>query len=370
MSNYEVVRPHKGGVAEECLREYFRSLGSFVLRGVPVREGDVTVTDIDLWAYTKVSVHSRHIAIVDVKNRRKGRAFERAIWVRGLQSTLGADEAIVASQGVRESARAFFDRVGIRVMSSSVFDAIVQRYSGQEKRLTGEQIDSMWKDVMIDTDTVKMRIHRAKSEISNGIDFRALNTWLDDAVEFLALAVEREREAGAFTRAAYFCCALAAMGADYLGKDHSLSDTAIRNEFFRHGMLLGGADVDMAGKYLDFAESAVRDFLDPSGAASAQIRTGLEREIERLPIRGLAEFFSRPTSSSELLKGAIALEEACHAKKGVTPRDLDSVEGKSVIGLIGDYGGLARKDLLGVRDDGRGNGDARERQEGQGELIV
>ena len=221
---------------------------------------------------------------------------------------------------------------------------------------------------MVDKDTVKARIDRAKAQVARGIDFRSLNVWVDDAAEFLGLAVERERDPGPYTRAAYFCCALAAIGADYLGKQHSLSERAIREEFFRQGMLLGGADVGTAQRYLDFAENAVRDFVDPSGSASAQVRSGFKRKIEELPIQGLAEFFSRAHSSLELLKAAIALEQACHAKRVVAAHELDSVEAKAVIGLIGDYGGLVRKDVLGVSGSGDEAEVPEERDQRQGEL--
>lgn len=39
MAKQKSVETDKGGAAEEALRHYFRNLGAFVLRGVPVREG-------------------------------------------------------------------------------------------------------------------------------------------------------------------------------------------------------------------------------------------------------------------------------------------------------------------------------------------
>jgi hypothetical protein len=103
MSAQKAQKTDKGGIAEEALREYFKSLGSFVLRGIPVQEGGEHVTDIDLWVYTRTSAHARNVSIVDIKNQKRGKAFERAIWVKGLQSALRADDAIIASQGARLS---------------------------------------------------------------------------------------------------------------------------------------------------------------------------------------------------------------------------------------------------------------------------
>ena len=347
------TRARRGAMAEECLGKYFRSLGSYVLRGVPVREGSEHVTDIDLWVYTRPTAHSRHIAIVDIKNRRRGKAFERAIWVKGLQSALGADEAIVASRGVKDAAHRFSERLTIRVISSSIFDAIIKRYDNYDERLATEELDDIWKKILIDKVSLKARVERVKSEISRGIDFRALNVWLDEGAKLLKLATEREQVAGPVTRAAYLCCSLIAIGADYLGKHHSLSDTSIRRDFFRQGMLFGRTDSEDTQTYLDFVENMVNEYLDVSGSASAQIRSGFERSIEKLPIQGLVEFFSQPHSSSELLKGAVALEDACYARNALCPRELGSLEAKMIIGLISDYAGLVRRDVLGTREETR-----------------
>ena len=351
MPNSKIVELNKGVIAEECLREYFRDLGSFVLRDVPVREGVADVTDIDLWVYTRTTPHSRHVAIVDIKNKKRGKAFERAIWVKGLQSTLGADEAIIASRGLNDAAIKFSERLSVRVLSRSVFNAIINRYTHRDNRLSSEELNEIWKNTTIDKTNLKARIEAAKSEISRNIDFRALNIWLDDAADLIRCATEREREPGPITRAVYLCCALVAIGVDFLGRNHSLSEAEVRREFFCEGMLFGRNDSNARRTYLDFTENAVTEFLDSSGSSAAQIRTSFERAVAMMPIQGLAEFFARPHSSSELLKSAIALEEACYAKNVVAPRELPSLEAKKFIGLIGDYSGLNRKDVLGTKEE-------------------
>jgi hypothetical protein len=136
-----------------------------------------------------------------------------------------------------------------------------------------------------------------------------------------------------------------------LGKSHSLSDAEVRREFFRQGLLFGPSAFDQRRTYLEFAENVVTEYLDSSGSAASQIRSGFEKSIERMPLQGLVEFFSRPNAGQELLKAAIALEDACHARTVVSPRDLVSLEAKMVIGLISDYAGLKRQEVLGTRED-------------------
>ena len=89
------------------------------------------------------------------------------------------------------------------------------------------------------------------------------------------------------------------------------------------------------------------EFLDNSGASAARVRTGLEEAIRSMPVQGLAEFFGQPQASTDLWNAALALEEACYTKKIAAPKDLDSVEAKKVIGLISDYAGVKRREVLG-----------------------
>jgi hypothetical protein len=338
----------KGGVAEEALREYFKGLGSFVLRGIPVKEGSETVTDIDLWVYTRASPLSRHVTIVDIKNKKRGKAFERAVWLKGLQAAVGADDAVIATQGARDSAFKFASRLQIKVLSSGVFDAIVKRYSQDGQRLSLENVEGQWRKVSIGTSNVGALVEAARLEISKGIDFAALNHWVDDAVRLLKEACDRERPmTGPITRAFYYCCALVAIAADYLGREHVLSDHDARKEHFRSGMIFGQNDAAAAKRYLDFAESVATEFLDQSGAAASQIRSGFERAALELPVEGLVEFFSKANSGQELFKAAQALEEAAFGKACERPSELKSIEAKIVIGLLTDYGGVRRSEILG-----------------------
>jgi hypothetical protein len=347
MSAQNAPKSDKGSAAEEALREYFKNLGSFVLRGIPVREAGEHVTDIDLWVYTRTSALARHISIVDIKNKKRGKAFERAIWVKGLQSALRADEAIIASQGAKDSVYAFSNRLNVRVISSTVFDAIVKRYASEDRRLSNEAVDDLWKAVTVESVNLKARMDSAKVEISRGVSFPALNHWVDEASNLLKLVVERERTPGPITRATYLCCALVGIGADYLGKEQSLSDVSMRQEYFRQGLLFGRTDASASKSYVQFAEHVVTDYFDPSGAAAARVRAGFEAAVERMPVQGLVEFFAKPNVGMELVRGAISLEAACFSRAAPHPSELGSPEAKTIIGLVSDYAGLRRRDVLG-----------------------
>src|SRR5215212_3478728 len=339
----------EGGVAEEALRRYFLGMGSFVVRGVPLREGDEGVSDVDLWVYTRVSAYARQISIVDVKNRKRARGFERILWVKGLQAAMKADEAIVATSDARDALTPFASRVGVRVLTSQPLRAIAQRFSSAHGRLSGEELHAVWRTTKYEgVETIQSRVERSLSWLARGISFAALNSWLDDAIHFLNVAFEKEAKPDAFTRAAYFCASLAALGADFLGREVAFAEAEARRDRFKQGLLFGGSGPNMGKDLLDFAEAAATEFLDPTGAAAATIRKGVEEKMALLPVEGLAEFFTRPAAGRELLDGALALEAATFATE-VPKSHLLRPEAKAVLGALLDYAGMPRGGILGAR---------------------
>lgn len=339
----------KGGVAEEALRHYFQSLGSFVIRGVPLRESGELVSDIDLWVYTRVSAYARQISIVDIKNRKRARGFERILWVRGVQAAVGADEAIVATTDTRNELAPFAARLGVHLLTPQPLKAIVSRFAADNGRLTNEELYAIWRAMRRGGgETIQARIEAALNHLARGISFPTLNSWIDDAVVFLRAANEIEPSPGAYSRAAYFSLALIAMGADYLGRDLAFADAETRRLNFQQGLLFGSSAAALGRDMLGFTEAAVTEFLDPTGSSASTIRRGFEDKIAALPVGSLVDFFTRPAAGRELLDGAVALEAAAFARDVPAARELKP-EAKALIGAVLDYGGISRAPLLGTR---------------------
>ena len=59
----------KGPMAEESLRNYFLSIGYYVVRGVKFKFRCFDVTDVDLWLYSRKTPLNRERACVDIKNK-------------------------------------------------------------------------------------------------------------------------------------------------------------------------------------------------------------------------------------------------------------------------------------------------------------
>lgn len=351
MNDYPQKSTDKGGVLEEALRHYFLGMGSYVIRGVPFKQGKEDITDIDLWVYTRASVHARHVSIVDIKNKKRAKAFERIVWVKGLQAAVGADDAVVATTSSVEAVAPFAKRLDVKLLSKASLAPIQSKYGTDANRLTNEDVLDRWKAVNLrGAETLKSRLASSLSELSAGITFSALNIWIDDAVELLALSIDRERQPGELARAAYFFCSLVAIGADFLGRGEIFSEHEARRSFFRNGLLFGRPDADASKKFTDFAEQLVTEYLDQSGAAAARIRSGFDRSLEDLSINSLVDFFSKPAAGKELVDGAIMLEAASFKPKIPSPTEL-SREARTIIGLIMDYGGLPRSHFLGAGKD-------------------
>lgn len=336
----------RGGVSEEALRLYFQSLGAFVIRGAKVRAGRDYVTDIDLWVYTRASVHVRHIAIVDIKNKRRSKGYERLIWLKGLQVAVRADEAIVATAASRDDLKPFAARMGIKLISDQVFKAVVARFAHQELRFNSEDLERMWRTVRIEgAKDLAALMETNLVELSLGLSFTAMNVWIDEAAKLLVYCRDHERRPGPVARAVLLLASLVAICADYMGRNTAFSDTNTRRTYFREGLLFGKAEEGTSDRYLAFAQKVATDFVDNTGAAAASIRIGFQRAAENLPVSGFIDIFARPAAGRELLDAAAQLESAAFSRVEPNFAGLPT-EAKTLIALLVDYAGLDRRHFL------------------------
>lgn len=342
----------KGGIAEEALRLYFSQLGAFVVRGVKVKSGRDHVTDIDLWAYTRASIHVRHIVIVDVKNKKRAKGYERLIWLKGLQAAVYADEALVASTSTKEDLKPFAARLGIKLLSPQVFKAVLGRFSTSGDRYSSEELDALWRTVRLeDGRNLATRVESSVSEIGLGLSFSALNIWIDEATRLLVHANDHERSPGSVARAVLLVAALIAIAADYLGRNTAFDDSESRRAYFREGLVFGSSAEMTSKRLLGFAEQVATEHLDRTGAAAATIRAGFQKSIDNLPVGPFVDFFSRPAAGRELYDAATQLEAAAFNK--ATPHFASlPPEAKTIIGLLIDYAGLERRRFLRRIDAG------------------
>jgi hypothetical protein len=237
-------------------------------------------------------VHARHISIVDIKNKKRAKGYERLIWLKGLQSAVGAEEAIVATTASKEDLRPFAARLGLKLLSAQVFKAVMGRYSSANERLASEDLEKMWRTVKLEGgENLASRMETNLVEVGLGLSFSALNIWMDEAARLLVHCHDHERTPAASARAVLLLASLVAIGADYVGRNTAFDEPESRRSYFREGLMFGNAAEGTSNRFLGFAEQVATDYLDKTGAAAATIRSGFQKAVKNLPVGPFIDFF-------------------------------------------------------------------------------
>jgi hypothetical protein len=66
-----------------------------------------------------------------------------------------------------------------------------------------------------------------------------------------------------------------------------------------------------------------------------------------MPISGLVEYFSKPSAGSPLFMAAIQLEREAFKKNLKPLSGIEELEAKSLLGLITNFSGIPRREILG-----------------------
>ena len=184
------MAPSKGPALEELVRAYFAQQGFFSLRGISLRFEDEEVTDIDVWVYGRQSASVRTRTIVNVKNKRSPKAFERILWTRGMQLVLGCDRAIVATTDTNPKVIRFAHQQKVAILTKEFLDRL-QKGISITGRLTAEEFIQniqSYRDHKQDGDWLK-HISGAKSALISLQGYPAFNAAMS-AFRFFAERAE------------------------------------------------------------------------------------------------------------------------------------------------------------------------------------
>lgn len=325
----------KGSRLEEDVRAYFDVQGCFALRSVAYRYEEDDITDVDVWVYRRELPDTRIRAIVDVKNKRSPKTYERILWVRGLQSALKCDRAFVATTSTNPKVAAFGRLHNIGVLPKR---SIAQNKRPDSDRMTWEEfVDRMSRYMQHkqDGDWVK-RIRDSKSAVVSLDGFPAFNKVMVEFKFFGERLSTREyhREQafrGMSLTAAVACIAL----------DNALIQVAHRDERTRYrtiadgvtyGEMEGGRMLNNIQSVLDVIQEGVEN-----GRVIAR-RAGdvISKQFETIRADIIAEYFAKEQRAENLVKVARELEALAHARE-VQSRQGLSVEAKAVLGVFADF---------------------------------
>jgi len=346
----EVKTGQKGPDLEETLKAYFWQAGYFAVRSVPFRLDDEDVTDVDLWLYERPAALTRRRLILDAKNKVRPKAAERLVWVKGLQSALAVDGAIVASTDKRSSSRRLAKSMGVILLDG---DAIKKLASSTKLQLDDQHSSEVFDRLFKAVDTARrsnewrLAILAARSSLLTSFGAHSANTALSAAGFFgeqAIMAAPKSEQAHVAIRGFYSSCAYAAIGLDYM-----LADLAFRSKDERRAALINGiryGDIDSmeALAAIRAAIGLVRQYAPNGNSTAKQVEHRFEQQAANVPVEIIADYIARLSSADALYNVARELERNAYSLNMVR-YDALSVEARSLLGVFIDFHDLSREKL-------------------------
>ena len=337
----------KGFTTEELLREYFLHAGFFVVRGARLSFENTELTDVDLWIYERSATLARRRTVIDVKDKQRPQAAERMFFVQGLGKIIGSEGVGVATTDKNPSLRALARKNKILWIDGDD----LQRLKSSEKLMQGERL-SEEEFVSIISDLDKARggknyrnlIDALKSTVVDRFGASSANRALDGFQAMASEAIKSHPEsdsAKAFTRLSFFAASLAAAALDFSSADAALRPVAERRSHMANAIRFGE---NVSGTYekLEWAEMALREYIENGSSIALQVRSQFERDLKQVPAEDLAELVVRLSNTDALFGIARTLEHAAYSRQIVT-FDALPAEAKSFVGALLDFAKLDRK---------------------------
>jgi len=336
----------KGPAAEEILRNYFLSIGYFVIRGCKFKFNRFDVTDIDLWLYGRSSVLSRERWNVDIKNKKTPQALERIFWAKGLQSVLGLDGCIVATNDIRPDVREFGLQQQVKVLDGRFMARLRKSDRSHMQRITEEQLFEQIYQASLGKlgGDWKGRYEDSKSRVLNSLTFDGCNAWLDDIEYYLQQLQSSGSNTSPAWRMIYVSCAHFLVSVDFILREHVVAEQDQRLVLLDSGFRYGNAGKSFTEKVGRMAAALAGSVVSKPGLAKT-IERELYEQAAGVKAEVLAEFFAKGTTISGLFEAARELEAAAFGIQLQMPSSLTPTV-QSLLGVLADFYGMDRKRIL------------------------
>lgn len=336
----------KGFAAEEALRGYFRSIGNFVVRGIPLNYRNYNVTDVDLWLYVKATSLTAERACVDVKRKRTPQAMERVLWTKGLKEVLGVDQAIVVTSDNRPETRDFGAAHGVTILQNPFLQRVVKAFPPSD-RLTEDDLFSLLKTpCVVDSDVDWRRWFRCiKARLLDSLNFDGCNVFLTAAKLLLDECLATGKSSEVPFRLLYAIISYFLICLDYTSRTFVHLEVADRATILTNGFRYGEAGRQRTKEIVQMSLQLLAD-AGKSELFSAQALHGeFERQVSEYRAEILGEHFAKPESLKNLFTIARSFEDLAYSKTLLRPHESSS-EQKGVIGLFCDLLGYGRKKII------------------------
>jgi len=336
----------KGPAAEEALRNYFLSIGYFVVRSCKFRFNQFDITDIDLWLYGSTSLLSRERVNVDIKNRKTPVALERIFWAKGLQTVLSLDGCIVATNDTRPDVREFGLEHKVKVLDGRFLSRLIKSEKSYQNRINEEQFIAELEQSSLGKlgGDWKRRYEASKSRLLSSLTFDGCNAWLDDINYFLNETNPSSSKPSPAWRMVYVSSAYFLIAVDFILREHVTAEQEQRRALLDGGFRYGSAGKAFTEKVGRLAASLVGSVVSQPGLAKT-VEKELSEQATSVKAELLAEFFSKNFSRSVLIDTAKALEASAFSLNTELPSTM-STGVQAVLGVLADFFGLDRKRIL------------------------
>jgi hypothetical protein len=338
-----------GASLEELVRAYFVQQGFFALRGVAYRFEDEEVTDIDTWLYGRQSASVRTRTIVDIKDKRSPKAFERILWARGMQLALGCDRAIVATTDGGTKINRFAHQQKVGLLTKDFLQRLQDRVETGERMTLEQFCDNirLYKDQKQDGDWLR-QISDAKSALVSMHGYPAFNRATGAFSFFAHRAETRPRHREQALRGAYFTAALACIALDAALERNVYDDAAVRYKTIAEGITYGDAGDSRVQNSIRTVLQVISDSMSNGRVLSKQASETLDGMFKSVRADIVAEFFVKEHNANTLVSVARELDERSHSINADNIQNI-TVEAKSILGIFADFVKANRAVLLNGR---------------------
>lgn len=339
----------KGYATEEMLRNYFITLGFYVLRGVKFKYKSFDVTDVDLLLFGKSSPLKRERVNVDIKNKKTPQAIERIFWAKGLQQTLHLDSCIVVTSENRSDVMEFGLKTDVNVLDGKFLNRLSNSNKPSVGRISEEELYSILDEASLGKvgGDWKGRLDKAKSRLINKINFDSCNAHLNDIKYFFSVVSEidnKSKEAAAMWRAIYCVTSYFAVSLDFILSSFQALEHEQRRKVLDDGFRFGSAGRDFTNRVTSLVSAlAASTIMDDTVTKNLELE--INRMSESIKADLVAEFFSKTSVNSSLFECAKEMEALTYKKEVLPPSTLSNAS-QSILAILCDFNGFDRKKII------------------------
>ncbi len=345
MTSFSKHSLNKGELAEEALRDYFFSLGFFVIRGVKFCFQGYTITDIDLWLYNKNSTLTREIINVDVKRKRTPQAIERIFWTKGLQHAISCTRCVVVTTDKRPATKNFGELLDVTVLDGTFVARLIENLRIENRLTENDFLSILNHESFLDPKlNWKNKYEEAKSNLILTLNFNGFNQFWKDAKfaieDYLASSLKNE----ASLRIFYVFLAFALICLDYKSRIFAPLSTQDRIVTLIQGFRYGETGEKRTKEILDAAIS-LAEHVSNNMFIKEQLHKEIEVQLKKYPAENIATFFSKSNILKNLFSYSKMFYENAFAIQVTSPSRLPP-DLKAIIGVFIDHHKLDRKKIL------------------------